>query len=56
MSPNKIIYTFIVLIVIGVALYLIEAYIPMSPPIKIILRVVAIVFVLLWLLSLIGAF
>ncbi len=42
------------LIVLGVCLYLVEAYIPMSPPIKTILRVVVVVAIVLWLLQAIG--
>jgi len=44
----------IVLIVIGVLLYLVEVYIPMAPPIKLILRVVVVLFVALWLLKIFG--
>ena len=44
----------LVLAVLGLALYLIETYIPMSPPIKMIIRVVVIIAVVLWLLQLIG--
>ncbi len=44
----------IVLIVIGVALYLINAYIPMAQPIKTILNVVVILVVCLWLLGIFG--
>jgi hypothetical protein len=39
------------LVIIGLALWLINNYIPMSPPIKTILNVVVVVFVVLWLLS-----
>jgi len=40
-----------VLVVIGVVLYLIETYIPMAPPIKLILRIVVVALVILWLLQ-----
>lgn len=43
-----------VLVIIGVVLYLIEAYVPMAEPIKIIIRIVIILLVCLYLLSLIG--
>jgi hypothetical protein len=47
--------TFIlVLVIIGVCLYLIETYIPMSPPIQTIIRVVVVIVIVLWLLQLIG--
>ena len=42
----------IVLVVVGVLLWLVETQIPMSPPIKTIIRVVVIVVVVLWLLRL----
>jgi hypothetical protein len=42
------------LVVIGVALYLIETYIPMSPPIKTVIRVVVVLVLVLWLLRAFG--
>ena len=48
----NIIGVLVVLIVIGVALYLINTYIPMAAPIKTILNVVVVVVVCLWLLNL----
>ena len=42
------------LIVIGVALWLVETYIPMSPPIKVVIRVVVVVLLVLYLLRLFG--
>lgn len=44
----------ITLIVIGVALYLINRYIPMASSIKTILNVVVVVFVCIWLLQATG--
>jgi hypothetical protein len=44
----------IVLVVIGLVLYLINAYIPMAPPIKTTINVLVIIVLCLWLLSLIG--
>lgn len=44
----------LVLVVCGVALYLIEAYIPMSPPIKTVLRAVVVLVLVVWLLQLFG--
>jgi cytochrome b subunit of formate dehydrogenase len=44
----------VVLIVVGIALWLINNYIPMDYTIKRILNVVVVVFVLLWLLSAFG--
>ena len=42
----------IILVVVGVILYAVNAFIPMEPRIKQILNVVVIIAVLLWLLSL----
>lgn len=44
----------VVLIVVGVALYLINRYIPMASSIKSILNVVVVVFVCVWLLKATG--
>jgi len=44
----------VVLIVIGVLLWLVETYIPMAAPIKTIIRVVVVLFLCLWLLSVFG--
>jgi O-antigen ligase len=41
----------LVLVIIGVCLWLIESYIPMSPPIKVALRVVVVIVLVLWLLQ-----
>jgi formate hydrogenlyase subunit 4 len=44
----------IALVVVGVALWLINTYIPMDATIKKILNVVVIIVVILWLLSIFG--
>jgi hypothetical protein len=44
----------VVLIVVGVALYLINRYIPMASAIKTILNVVVVVAVCVWLLQAVG--
>jgi len=44
----------VVLIILGLCLYLAETYIPMSPPIVTVLRVVVVLFMILWLLSAFG--
>jgi hypothetical protein len=44
----------IVLIVVGVILWLINNYIPMDRKIKSILNVVAVIFVIIWLLKVFG--
>lgn len=46
----------VVLIVVGVLLWLVNAYIPMDGKIKKILNVVVIIAVVLWLLNLFGLF
>lgn len=44
----------IVLVIIGVALYLVETYVPMSDPIRLVLRVVVVLLLVLWLLRVFG--
>ncbi len=47
---------FIVLIVVGVLLWLVNAYIPMDSKIKSILNIVAVILVVIWLLKVFGIF
>jgi hypothetical protein len=44
----------VVLIVVGVLLWLVNAYLPMDPKIKSILNVVVVIAVVLWLLQVFG--
>jgi hypothetical protein len=44
----------IILVVVGVALWAINKYIPMAAPIKTILNVVVVIVVVLWLLQVFG--
>lgn len=44
----------IVLVVIGVALYLLNTYVPMAPPIKTIINVVVVLILIIWLLQAFG--
>lgn len=44
----------VTLIVVGFLLYLAETYIPMSPPVKAIVRVVVLLLLLFWVLQLLG--
>lgn len=44
----------IVLIVIGLLLWLVETQLPISPVIKLIIRIVIVLAVCVWLLSLVG--
>jgi hypothetical protein len=46
----------IVLIIVGVALWLINAYIPMASVIKTILNIVVVIVVVLWLLNVFGVY
>ena len=42
------------LILVGVALYCVETFIPISPPVKVIIRVVVVLVLVLWLLQVFG--
>lgn len=42
------------IILVGVVLYFVEAYIPMSPPISTLLRIVVVLFVIFWLVQIFG--
>ena len=44
----------LLIVVLGVALWLIEAYIPMAAPLKVLLRVVIVIAIVLYLLRLVG--
>lgn len=44
----------VLLVVIGVIMYLINAYIPMEPNIKKILNIAVVIIVIIWLLSAVG--
>jgi uncharacterized membrane-anchored protein len=44
----------IVLVVCGVCLYLVETYVPLAPPIKVVIRVVVVLVLVLWLLQAFG--
>lgn len=46
----------IILIIVGIALWLVNTYIPMDGKIKRILNIVVVVVVLIWLLRALGAF
>jgi hypothetical protein len=55
-SDMPIISLIITLAIIGVLMWLLNTYVPMSAPIKQILNVVVIICVVLWLLSIFGIF
>ena len=42
------------IVVVGVILWMVETYVPMSPPIKSILRVVIVLALILWLVRVFG--
>jgi len=44
----------ILLVVVGLCLYLVETYVPLSPPIQMVLRVVVVLFCVVYLLRLFG--
>jgi hypothetical protein len=44
----------VTLVVIGVILYLVNTYVPMAPPIKTIINIVAVLLVCIWLLDVFG--
>jgi hypothetical protein len=44
----------VVLIVLGLLLYIVESLLPIDPTIKMVIRVIILLAVILWLLSLVG--
>lgn len=50
----SIIGLILVLVIIGVALYLLEAYVPMAQPIKVLIYVLVVLFVVVILLRIVG--
>lgn len=44
----------LVLVIVGFGLYMLETYVPMSQPIKLLIRVVVVIVIVLWLLQLFG--
>lgn len=48
------IHVIIVLVIVGVCLYLIENYVPLSDPIKVVIRVVVVLVIVLYLLQAFG--
>jgi hypothetical protein len=43
-------------VIVGLILYLINNYLPLQPPFPMIINVVVIIFLIIWLLQLLGAF
>lgn len=50
----SIITLIIVLVILGLALYLLETYVPMAAPIKLVIRVVVVLAIVVWLLQAFG--
>jgi hypothetical protein len=46
----------ITLVIVGVCLYLVETYIPMSAPIKTVIRVIVVLILVIWLLQVFGIY
>ena len=45
----------VAIVILGAALYLVETFIPMAPPFKVLLRVVVVLVIVIYLLRLLGA-
>lgn len=54
MTLGALVSILVVLVILGLALYLIETYVPMSPPFKTVLRVVVVLALVLYLLQAFG--
>ncbi len=54
MIAGSLLTVLIVLVIVGVCLYLINQYIPMSPPIKTVLNVLVVLILVVWLLQAFG--
>lgn len=51
-----LIHVIIVIVIVGLILWIVNSYVPMPPPIKTVLNVAVAIIILLWLLSILGAF
>jgi hypothetical protein len=54
MTLAMLITIVVVLVILGVVLYLIETYVPMAPPFKLVIRVIVILALALYLLQAFG--
>ena len=54
MELSTLITVVIVLVILAFVIYLVETYVPMPPPFRIVLRAVVVIGLLLWLLRLAG--
>ncbi len=53
-SPALIVRTLVVFVILGLCLWLIERYVPMAEPIKVVMRVIVVLLLILWLLTTFG--
>lgn len=56
MTLAALITVVVVLVILGLALYLIETYVPMAAPFKVVLRVVIVLALVLYLLQVFGLY
>jgi hypothetical protein len=49
-----LLHILVVLVVVGVVLFLIQTYVPMAAPIKLVINVIVVLFLCVWLLKLFG--
>lgn len=54
MALSTLLTIVVVLILLGVALWLVETYIPMAQPFRVVIRVVVVLCLIVWLLSVFG--
>lgn len=52
--PGGFLLPLIVFVIVGLCLWLVETYVPMAPPFKVVLRVVVILILVVWLLRSFG--
>lgn len=50
----SLIYLILIIAIVGFILYLIETYIPMPTPFKLVIQVIIVIVLLLWVLQLFG--
>lgn len=53
-TVEQLVFGIIGLVILGLAWYLIDRYVPMEEPIKLVIRVILIIALVLWLLSTFG--
>jgi len=53
-SMPFIIRTLVIFVILGLCVYLVDRYVPMAEPIKVVFRVIIVLLLILWLLSAFG--